>query len=114
MNVMRVASRVARASVLATIVTVMATSGVLAVWNPSILVRPASFQPGSPDLAASGTNVVVAWSQPAMGLDPNSVWVARSTNSGGSFGSPARLFKTSANAAQDITVFTGSTAHLAV
>jgi len=113
MNVMRVASRVARAGVLAVVVMVMATSGVLAAWNPSIVVRPASFQAWGPDLAASGTNVVVAWGQGPFSL-PVTVWVARSTNSGTSFGTPVRLFKNSANAAQDITVFTGPTAHFAV
>jgi len=117
MKVVRASSRVARAGLVAMVAMVMATGGVAAshiAFNASIEVRAAGFAPASPDLAASGPNVVVAWSQPAAGSDPGSVWVRQSTSSGASFGPPVRLFKNSANAAQSLTVFSGATRHVAV
>lgn len=95
------------------IVMVMTTSGVLAAFNPSILLRASSFAAWIPDLAASGVNIVVAWDEMVSGT-PVTVWVRRSTNSGGVFGAPVRLFKNPANAAREIAVFSGPTAHVAV
>lgn len=107
----RVTSRLGGSALLALLAVVMATSPALGAWNPSIVLRPATFIPWSPDLAASGAHVVAAWSQAG---NPDSVWVRRSTNSGGSFGAPARLAMNNANAAHGIRVFSGAGGHLAV
>ena len=114
MNIVRTSPLFVRAGVLAIIATLIASSVALAAWSPAVVVRPATFQPTSPDLAASGPNVVAAWGQPAMGGNPASVWVAQSVNNGTTFGTPVRLFKNSANAAQDIAVFSGLGLHFAV
>ena len=112
---MKAWSNLARAGVAAVAVTVLATGPVAAghiAFTPSTVLRSASLQPGGPDLAAHGTNVVVAWDQEPAGSDPGSVWVRQKV--GSTWGSPVRLLKASAMQARSIRVFSATTKHYAV
>ena len=112
---MKAWSNLARAGVAAVAVTVLATGPVAAshiAFTPSVVLRSASLQPGGPDLAAHGTNVVVAWDQEPAGSDPGSVWVRQKV--GSTWGSPVRLLKASAMQARSIRVFSAPTKHYAV
>lgn len=107
--------RAAHAGITAIVVLVLVANDVAAghiPFNTSIVVRAATFEPGRPDLAAYGTQVVVGWAQQLYA--PIEVWAARSTNGGTTFGTAQRLAKNSANPGRDLSVFSGPSEHLAV
>jgi hypothetical protein len=87
--------------------TLLVSTAALAYsWNPALVLRAGSFTPSDPDLAALGPFVAATWFEPS---GPDSVWVADSTDSGGTFGTAQPVFNAPGQPTRDGAVFAGPT-----